>query len=62
MTDNVVRLVDYERKSRNPDAAQPRNPADADVIKLPRFRKLNLGRRLPSVFLPNNEFATDAKP
>ena len=37
-TDNVVRFCDYERRSRNPDAAQPRNPCDADVIVLPVIR------------------------
>ena len=32
MTADIVRFVDYERRSREPDAAQPRNPCDATVI------------------------------
>jgi len=31
---DVVRLFDYERRSRNPDAAPERFPVDADVIEL----------------------------
>ena len=38
MTGNVIRIADYERRSRNPDAATPRYPADADVIILPMIR------------------------
>lgn len=41
MTDNVIRISDAERKSRNPDAATPRDPCDADVIILPVVRRLN---------------------
>jgi hypothetical protein len=41
MEDNVVRIADYERKSKDADAVSPRNPADADVIRLPCIRKLN---------------------
>lgn len=32
---NVVRLCDFERRSRSADACQPRDPADADVIVMP---------------------------
>lgn len=38
MTEKVVRFSDYERRSREPDAAQPRNPTEADVIILPAVR------------------------
>jgi hypothetical protein len=38
MTENVVRFADYEKRSKQPDAAQPRDPADADVIVLPVIR------------------------
>jgi len=32
MSENVVRFADYERRSLNPDACEPRNPSDAAVI------------------------------
>jgi hypothetical protein len=32
MSEKVIRFADYERRSRSPDSAQPRNPVDADVI------------------------------
>lgn len=35
MTETVIRLADYERRSCHPDSAQPRNPVEADVIVLP---------------------------
>jgi len=38
---DIIRIQDYERKSKSPDAAQPRDPADADVIVLPLIRRLN---------------------
>ncbi|MGD0421527.1 MAG: hypothetical protein ABSA68_18420 [Xanthobacteraceae bacterium] len=39
---NVIRLADYERKSRNPDAVPLRNPADsAIIVVLPVIRSLN---------------------
>jgi hypothetical protein len=34
MTENVVRFADYERKSKQPDSAQPRDPATI-IIMLP---------------------------
>ncbi len=55
MSKNVIRIADYERKSRNADAVQPRDPADADVIILPVIRRFGQ-RELPSVFLPDNAF------
>jgi hypothetical protein len=42
MNENVIRFDDYERKSRNPDAVSPRNPADsAVIIILPMIRQFN---------------------
>lgn len=41
MPDNVVRFIDPEHRSRNPDACQPRNPADATVVILPVVRRFN---------------------
>jgi hypothetical protein len=38
MSDNVVRIADYERRSREPDAVSPRDPVDAAVIVLPVVR------------------------
>lgn len=38
MFDNVIRICDYERRSKNPDAVQPRDPCEADVIALPVVR------------------------
>ena len=34
----IIRISDYDRRSRNPDAVSPRDPADADVIVLPVVR------------------------
>lgn len=39
MTDNVIRIADYERKSKSPNAARPRDPAT--IIILPMIRSLN---------------------
>jgi hypothetical protein len=40
--EKIIRIGDVQltikRKSREPDAAQPRNPADADVIELDAVR------------------------
>lgn len=53
MTENVIRFPDVDRKSRNPDACAPRDPAHAGVIvQLPEKRR----RKLPSVFLRDYEF------
>lgn len=38
MGENIIRLSDYEKRSRNPDAVSPRNPADAEIIILPVIR------------------------
>lgn len=38
MTAKVVRLCDYDKRSKQPDAAQPRDPCEADVIVLPVVR------------------------
>jgi hypothetical protein len=41
---DVVRICDYERRSREPDAEAPRNPVECDVIILSprrRFRFYN---------------------
>jgi hypothetical protein len=35
MVDNVIRIQDYERRSKTPDAVSTRNPCDADVIAFP---------------------------
>ena len=32
MTDNVIRIADYERKSKSPNAARPRDPATIIVL------------------------------
>ena len=32
MTEKVVRIMDYERRSKEPDACAPRDPGDAAVI------------------------------
>ena len=29
MSENVVRIADYERRSRDPDAVAPRDPSDS---------------------------------
>lgn len=59
---NVVRIADMERRSRNLDAMQPRDPCDCDVIVLPVIRverntEVATSRQLPSVFLPDNDFS-----
>jgi hypothetical protein len=42
VSENVIRFADYERRSREPDAVSPRDPADsAIVIILPVIRKFN---------------------
>jgi hypothetical protein len=38
VTEKVIRFADWERKSRNPDAMQPRDPCEATVIILPVIR------------------------
>lgn len=38
MTENIIRFCDFERRSKQPDAAQPRNPCEADVIVFPIVR------------------------
>ena len=38
MSETVIRICDYERRSRNADACAPRDPCDADVIALPVIR------------------------
>lgn len=38
MTGNVIRFCDFDKRSRQPDAAQPRDPFDADVIAFPIVR------------------------
>lgn len=36
MSDDIIRISDYERRSREPDAVSPRDPADAAVIAFPK--------------------------
>lgn len=36
---NVIRICDYERRSREPDAQAERDPANASVIILPVVRE-----------------------
>lgn len=50
----IIRIADYERRSKNPDSAQPRDPVDADVIILPVIRKFK-PRELPGVFLTEGD-------
>jgi hypothetical protein len=38
MTENVVRFIDYDKRSKQPDAAQPRDPCEANVIVFPIIR------------------------
>ena len=38
MSENVVRFCDFDKRSKQPDAAQPRDPCEADVIVLPVIR------------------------
>lgn len=47
-------FVDFDKKSRQPDAEAPRNPVDADVIILPVIHRFPRDE-LPSVFLPDND-------
>jgi hypothetical protein len=35
MSNKILRISDYDRKSRNPDAVSPRDPCDATIIILP---------------------------
>ena len=35
---DIIRISDYERRSRHPDAVSPRDPCDADVIIFPVVR------------------------
>ncbi len=35
MPDNVIRIADYERRSRDPDAHPCRDPSSATIIILP---------------------------
>ena len=35
MSETVIRICDYERRSRDADACAPRDPCDADVIAMP---------------------------
>jgi hypothetical protein len=56
MSENVVRFSDYERKSRDADAVSPRDPSDAVIIILPTVPIERHAGRLPSVFLPDNDF------
>jgi hypothetical protein len=48
MAEKVIRLCDYETRSRTADACQPRNPADAQIIIMPdeveRFQRVVLDR------------------
>jgi phosphatidylserine decarboxylase len=46
MSDNVIRFCDYDKRSREPDAVQPRDPCDATIIILPVIRRFN---EVPSV-------------
>lgn len=56
MAEKVVRFCDFEKRSREPDAAQPRDPCDsAVIIILPVIRVENYdSRRL----LPPSPFAS----
>jgi len=38
MSADIIRISDFDRKSKAADAASPRDPADADVIVLPVVR------------------------
>jgi hypothetical protein len=59
MSENVVRICDYERRSREPDAVAPRDPVEADVIALPIYK-----RPVPGIEAPNlaNLVAADLSP
>jgi hypothetical protein len=35
MTENVVRFCDFDKRSKQPAAAQPRDPCEADIIAFP---------------------------
>jgi hypothetical protein len=42
VSENVIRICDYDRRSREPDAVSPRNPVEAYVIFLeetPQWRR-----------------------
>lgn len=48
---NVVRIIDYEKRSREPDALGPRDPTEADavIIFLPVIR---IERERPEIMEP----------
>jgi hypothetical protein len=48
MSAQVIRIADYERRSKNPDAAQPRNPVDADVFEIAAARR-NLAHAIEAI-------------
>lgn len=43
---DVVRICDFERKSRNPYSVSPRDPCEADIIIMPMIR-VGFGARYP---------------
>lgn len=53
---DVVRIADYERRSRNPDSCEPRNPIDADVIFIRRVDAPMIG---PCMLIEVPERQTD---
>ena len=38
MNETVVRIIDFERRSREPDAVPVRDPSEATIIVLPTVR------------------------
>lgn len=50
MTEQVIRFSDYEKHSREPDACEPRDPADATIIIMPAGGRLRR-EALEAVFL-----------
>ena len=38
MNEKVVRIIDFERRSREPDAVPGRDPSEATIIIMPRVR------------------------
>jgi len=38
MAEKVVRFCDFDKRSKQPDSAQPRDPCEADVIVFPIIR------------------------
>jgi len=60
MSDNVVRFCDFDKRSKQPDAEQPRDPCEADVIACPIVRfphreppiEVLVG---PLVYVPENQ-------